>query len=111
MNRYWRASMALKGQGDAAGAAVSPARHAANVTAPLMIIHGKDDTVVPFSQAQEMLDAMHRAGKPVELKLLPGEDHWLSSGPTRTEMLNAMVGFLEQNNPPDAPTTIADASR
>ena len=103
--RYWRASMALKGIDDPAAAAVSPARIANRLQAPLMLIHGHDDTVVPFSQAQEMVDAAHRAGKEVQLVVLPGEDHWLSTGATRTRMLDAMMGFLETNNPPGPATS------
>jgi dipeptidyl aminopeptidase/acylaminoacyl peptidase len=97
--------VALKGPGDPAATAASPAMMANRADAPLLLIHGKDDTVVPFSQAQEMLEAMRRAGKPVELTVLPGEDHWLSSGDTRTRMLEAMVGFLEKHNPPEAGAT------
>lgn len=106
VNRYWRTSMALHGADDPAAAAASPAHHADRVDAPLLLIHGRDDTVVPFSQAQEMVDAMHRARKPVELKVLSGEDHWLSGGATRTQMLEAMIAFLERNNPPDAPGAV-----
>lgn len=107
--RYWKASMALKGIGDPAGAAVSPARLASRADAPLLLIHGKDDTVVPFSQAQEMLDNMRRAHKPVELVVLPGEDHWLSSGETRTRMLEAMIGFLKAHDRPDEGTSSTSA--
>ncbi|MBE7217002.1 MAG: S9 family peptidase [Caulobacteraceae bacterium] len=100
--RYWRASMALRGADDPAAAAVSPAHYANRLQVPLMLIHGHDDTVVPFSQAEEMDAAARRAGKPVQLVVLPGEDHWLSSGATRTRMLDAMMGFLEKNDPADA---------
>jgi dipeptidyl aminopeptidase/acylaminoacyl peptidase len=36
----------------------------------------------------------------VEFVTLKSEDHWLSRGETRLEMLQAMVSFLEKNNPP-----------
>jgi dipeptidyl aminopeptidase/acylaminoacyl peptidase len=82
-------------------AAVSPASHAANVTIPVLLIHGRDDTVVPIWQSRKMADALRAAGKPVELVELPGEDHWLSTGVTRLQMLQATVTFLEKNNPPN----------
>jgi dipeptidyl aminopeptidase/acylaminoacyl peptidase len=81
--------------------AFSPARLADKVTVPVQLIHGKDDTVVPFEQSAIMEKALLAAGKPVEMVALPGEDHWLSRAPTRIAMLTAMVAFLEQNNPPD----------
>jgi dipeptidyl aminopeptidase/acylaminoacyl peptidase len=68
---------------------------------PVLLIHGRDDTVVPISQSRRMANAMQAAGKPVELVELPGEDHWLSRGETRLKMLQATVAFLEKNNPPN----------
>lgn len=40
-------------------------------------------------------------GKPVELVTLDAEDHWLSRGATRTQMLQATVTFLQKANPPN----------
>jgi dipeptidyl aminopeptidase/acylaminoacyl peptidase len=48
-----------------------------------------------------MADALKKAGKPVEVQVMPGEDHWLSRGATRTAMLQAAVAFVEKHNPPD----------
>lgn len=79
---------------------ISPALHAASVSIPILLIHGKDDTVVPYAQSEEMASALRAAGKPVEMVTLKGEDHWLSEGATRLQMLQATVDFLEKNNPP-----------
>jgi dipeptidyl aminopeptidase/acylaminoacyl peptidase len=95
--RYWVRYMgATSTMGD-----ISPARHADAATAPILLIHGKDDTVVPYSQSEEMASALRAAGKPVEFVTLKGEDHWLSEGETRLQMLQATAAFLEKNNPPD----------
>ena len=61
---------------------VSPADHIGAATPPILLIHGKDDTVVPFEQSQIMADALRRAGKPVEMVVLRREDHRLSHGET-----------------------------
>ena len=79
---------------------ISPAKHADAASAPILLIHGKDDTVVPYAQSEEMASALRAAGKPVEFVTLKGEDHWLSEGKTRLQMLEATVAFLEKNNPP-----------
>jgi dipeptidyl aminopeptidase/acylaminoacyl peptidase len=50
-----------------------------------------------------MADALSRAHKPFDFVILKGEDHWLSRGVTREQMLEAVVAFLEKYNPPDAP--------
>jgi dipeptidyl aminopeptidase/acylaminoacyl peptidase len=79
--------------------ALSPAFLAASVDSPLLLIHGRDDTVVPIEQSRVMAEALRRAGKPVEFVELPGEDHWLSRSATRQQMLAETVRFLEVNNP------------
>ncbi|MFC0202876.1 alpha/beta hydrolase family protein [Novosphingobium soli] len=78
---------------------VSPRRFAARADAPVLLIHGKDDTVVPYKQSQVMADALKDAGKPYELVTLAGEDHWLSQAETRKKMLSETMRFVEKNNP------------
>lgn len=80
---------------------VSPARLADRADAPILLIHGVDDVVVPFEQSQMMANALGRAGKTYELVKLPGEDHWLSRGETRLRMLEAAIAFVERYNPPN----------
>jgi dipeptidyl aminopeptidase/acylaminoacyl peptidase len=98
--RYWDRFMGAKGPGDPHLAEISPAAHAGAADAPILIIHGKDDTVVPFEQSQIMADALKKAGKPVDFVVLNHEDHWLSRSDTRLQMLQATIGFLEKHNPP-----------
>ena len=98
--RYWNRFMGAARFNDRALDALSPAHLATTVEAPLLLIHGRDDTVVPIEQSRVMAEAMRRAGKPVELIELAGEDHWLSRADTRQQMLRETVRFLEANNPP-----------
>ncbi len=81
--------------------AVSPVNFADAFTAPVLLIHGRDDSVVPLRQSKRMEKALKRAGVPVELLTLKGEDHWLSSSDTRVATLTAIARFLEQHNPVD----------
>jgi len=74
---------------------ISPANFADKAKAPLLLIHGRDDTVVPIKQSRIMKQALEHAHKPVQLVELKGEDHWLSTAETRTDTLRAMVGFLQ----------------
>jgi len=79
---------------------ISPAKLAANAKVPILLIHGRDDTVVPFEQSTAMADALQHESKQVRLVALKGEDHWLSRSETRLQMLQETVKFLESNNPP-----------
>ncbi len=98
--RYWNRFMGGDGPGDRSLDARSPARLAAQADAPILLIHGRDDTVVPIEQSRLMAQALRTAGKPVEFVELDGEDHWLSRAETRRRMLTETVRFLEQHNPP-----------
>jgi len=90
--------------------AISPSDFAARADAPILLIHGADDIVVPFDQSRLMASALARAGKPHELVRLAGEDHWLSRGETRLAMLKASLAFIEKHNPPDPEPAAATSS-
>ena len=99
--RYWDRFWGVSGSSDPALDAISPIKHVDAVKAPVLLIHGRDDTVVPYEQSQIMFDALRGEKKDVELVTLKKEDHWLSSGTTRLQMLQATVAFLEAHNPPN----------
>ena len=77
--------------------AISPARHASAFKAPVLLIHGEDDTVVPMRQSVKMRNALNRADHPVTLIRLDGEDHWLSDSATRLAALRAMGDFVDEH--------------
>ncbi len=97
--RVWLRNLGVADAADPRLDAVSPAKLAAQAGAPVLLIHGKDDTVVPVDQSRAMQRALTSAGKPVEYVELPGEDHWLSRSETRLAMLQAMITFVEKHNP------------
>lgn len=79
---------------------ISPRNYAAQADAPILLIHGRDDTVVAYNQSTKMAEALKDAGKPYEFVELEGEDHWLSLGETRRAMLDATMRFVLKHNPP-----------
>lgn len=99
--RYWNRFWGVTSGSDPSLIGISPARQAAKADAPILLIHGKDDTVVPYEQSVLMADALRKAGKPVEVVTLAGEDHFLSGPATRQQMLDALVAFLLRHNPPE----------
>jgi dipeptidyl aminopeptidase/acylaminoacyl peptidase len=101
VHRYWDRFLGMSGPDDALLDSISPIKHVDAVTVPVLLIHGKDDTVVPYEQSDLMYDALRRANKQVELVTLKHEDHWLSRSETRLQMLQATVDFLRANNPPE----------
>jgi len=99
--RYWDRFMGVTGPRDPVLDTISPIKHLDAVNVPVLLIHGRDDTVVPYEQSSVMADALRRAKKDVEFVTLQHEDHWLSRSATRLQMLQASVAFLKAHNPPD----------
>jgi len=98
--RYWNRFMGGAGYDDTSLDERSPARLVDQIKAPVLLLHGRDDTVVPYEQSEIMLQAMRRGGKDVAMIPLDGEDHWLSFPATRQRMLTETIEFLEKHNPP-----------
>ena len=90
---YWRTDVGSAY--DPKIVATSPSRAAAQITAPVLLIHSADDTIVPEDQSEVMLRALHVGGKSVTLIKLPGDDHWLSRSESRVRVLKDMESFLQ----------------
>lgn len=94
---YWDERMA---NGEATTAKlneISPVRFATYFKAPVLILHGEDDLVVPMRQSVAMRNALQREDKQVEFIKLSGEDHWLSDGATRLKTLQEMDRFVSKH--------------
>jgi len=80
---------------------ISPVNFASSFQSPVLLIHGKDDSVVPIRQSREMQEALEKKDKAVEFVELEGEDHWLSTSTSRVAALRAIDAFLDKHNPID----------
>lgn len=74
--------------------AVSPARLADSFKAPVLLIHGTDDTTVQSRQSDTMEGALKRAGKPVTYIRIKGDDHSLVDIESRRTVLASVSQFL-----------------
>ena len=86
--------------------AKSPARSATTVRAPILLLHGTDDTIVPIAQSRLMAHALDSAKKEYEFVELPGDDHQLHSSVTRVKMATELERFLAKHlgAAPNTPT-------
>lgn len=98
--RYWHRFMGADDPNAPILAERSPVRHVESIKIPTLLIHGQDDTIVHPDQSKLMAEALRKAGKPVELVMQKGADHWLSRGDTRLQTLESLVAFVEKHNPP-----------
>ncbi|WP_370030685.1 alpha/beta hydrolase family protein [Qipengyuania mesophila] len=92
----------VKGEGDAEIDLddVSPASQIHRLTRPVLLVHGNEDTRVPFSQFETMVEAAEKAGKTLETLELE-DNHNLAKEESERAWLEALVAFLAQHNPPD----------
>lgn len=77
-------------------AAGSPLRHADQIHAPVLLVHGDLDTNVRYEQSRKMAAALRAAGKPVEFLSYKGLDHQLADSTVRAEILTHIGTLLDQ---------------
>ena len=93
---YWQQNIGNGEMSEDEREAVSPARHAQNFLAPVLLIHGEDDTRVPFRQSKDMYKQLRRQKKEVQLVELKGETHNLLQSETRLEAVDTVIAFVDK---------------
>lgn len=83
----------------------SPRRHADLVQAPVLLVHGTQDAVVPIDQSEMMYKALRSEKKDVRFVRQEGGDHWLSRPQQRIELYRELETFLAHNLG-DAPSPV-----
>ena len=72
----------------------SPIEHLDRLSAPILLLQGADDKVVPLSQAELLADAARRKGLPVCLLIFEGEGHGFRMAETIKVSTRAQIYFL-----------------
>ena len=67
----------------------SPSTHAASIRVPVLVLHGRDDRVVPVGQADALVQAIRAAGGTVESHRYDGEGHGWSHPDTVADAYRA----------------------
>lgn len=90
----WRVGDAksMKGKFDS----VSPLKHADRITAPLLLVHGKQDERVPISHSTRMLSAMQDLHKDVEWLPFSYEPHGIFQPDDVRRWYGAMFSLFER---------------
>jgi dipeptidyl aminopeptidase/acylaminoacyl peptidase len=74
----------------------APAEHVDAITAPLLILQGEEDTVVPPSQAERMVAELDAAGSPYAYVTFPGEQHGFRRAASIRRALDVELSFYAQ---------------
>jgi acetyl esterase/lipase len=73
----------------------SPIYHVSPDDAPTFIIHGDQDSIVPFEQSVRFAEALRKVGVEVQLVAIKGMDHGPTTPEQRDELMKAVGQALE----------------
>ena len=88
--------------------AASPIAHVNGDYPPTLLVHGTADTRVPHAMTMRMVEALERAGVPVDLHLYAGQDHFFDQEPRFCAAItDAMALFIARYVPVRQPVATA----
>jgi dipeptidyl aminopeptidase/acylaminoacyl peptidase len=91
---YWKKQIGDPELDAARIAAVSPAMLIDRITAPILLVHGDADDIVPYKQSQEMKKRLDTSGRKTELITLEDEGHSEWSEESTRRVLTAIDVFV-----------------
>ena len=100
---YWNQQIGDPNNDEEFLKSISPVNFADKITAPVLIIQGKEDRTVPPKQARMMISALENAGHPPESLFLANEGHGFTGEKALLAEYKAIDAFLAKNLGPDAP--------
>ncbi len=98
----WIAAAAISKYGDPVADAellrdLSPIHRLDRLRAPLLIVHGENDSNVPVIEADQVAAALAARGAPHRYLLFPGEGHELLHRTSRAEYLRETIDWLTRH--------------
>jgi dipeptidyl aminopeptidase/acylaminoacyl peptidase len=76
---------------------ISPIHKVNRITAPLMVVHGRNDPRVPVGEAEQIAAALRERGRPVELLVFDDEGHGIAKQPNRVVYFERLVEFFGEH--------------
>jgi dipeptidyl aminopeptidase/acylaminoacyl peptidase len=76
---------------------ISPIAKIDRIKTPLMVIHGKNDPRVPYTEAEQIVEALKKRGAAVEYKLFDDEGHGISKLKNRLVVYPLVADFLDKH--------------
>jgi dipeptidyl aminopeptidase/acylaminoacyl peptidase len=94
---YWLASIGDPKADEAALVTGSPRRRVKEIQAPILLMHGTEDTIVDPNQSKIMAKALKDAGKPYDYLELKGENHRGWSHDTTKTVIATAADFIAKH--------------
>ncbi|MBI4569232.1 MAG: S9 family peptidase [Planctomycetes bacterium] len=74
---------------------LSPIHHVDRISCPLLIIHGRNDSRVPVSEAEQLAAAVRKLGRVAELVIYPDEGHGITKRVNRLDCYPRVANFFK----------------
>lgn len=74
----------------------SPLLHVKSTNAPILLIHGDKDLLVPIEHSLKMIEALRKEKVPSDLITIAGAAHGFSQKQSQETVMPAMVGWFEK---------------
>ncbi|MDQ0177983.1 S9 family peptidase [Bacillus chungangensis] len=84
---------------------IAPLNHLEHIKAPLLVFHGRNDTRVPVSEAEQLTNKMFEMGKEVELVIFENEGHQTEKIENHLTMNRKIVAFFNWISEKNSPTS------
>lgn len=75
---------------------IAPLNHTDKITAPLLVFHGRNDTRVPVSEAEQLTADLKEQGKYVDLHIFEDEGHQTEKLDNHITMNTKIIEFMEK---------------
>jgi dipeptidyl aminopeptidase/acylaminoacyl peptidase len=75
---------------------ISPLAKVDRIKTPLFVIHGKNDPRVPYTEAEQVVEALKKRNATVEYKLFDDEGHGISKLKNRLVLYPLVADFLDK---------------
>jgi dipeptidyl aminopeptidase/acylaminoacyl peptidase len=85
---------------------LSPLRRVEALTAPLLVVHGANDTNVPVSESEQIVDALRQAGREVRYLLFSDDGHEIVKRENRAALADAISEWLNRAFGTTAPAEV-----
>ncbi|MUV37293.1 Prolyl oligopeptidase [Lentibacillus sp. JNUCC-1] len=76
---------------------IAPLNHSDKIQAPLLVFHGRNDTRVPVTEAQQLVSDMKNRGQEVELTIFEDEGHQTEKLENHITMHSSTADFFEKH--------------
>lgn len=76
---------------------VSPIYRVDKIKTPLFVIHGKNDPRVPYTEAEQLVEALRKRGVAVQYELFEDEGHGIRKLENRLELYPKVADFLDKH--------------